>query len=117
MSEIRASNIPSRSKISFAALTNRARVCSPLAERGWKLGAPLSLTRALGTETVLSVVVRRRDDPPQPTDHHVPWATNSVGPTSRENIDTDINLYSKATIGSDHPMTSVRLRTPRQDRT
>src|SRR5579872_4749468 len=50
MSEMRASRKPSRSKISFAAVTSRARVSTPLRERGpLGLSLPLVSGRAVGT--------------------------------------------------------------------
>src|SRR5580700_11118437 len=50
MSEMRASRKPSRSKISFAAVTRRARVSTPLRERGpLGLSVPFESGRAVGT--------------------------------------------------------------------
>jgi hypothetical protein len=41
----------------------------------------------------------------QPPDHHVLQANDSGGLSVEEIVDTDINLYSKATIGSDGVLT------------
>src|SRR5215469_4391296 len=50
MSEMRASRKPSRSKISFAAATRRARVSTPLRDRGpLGLSLPFVSGRAVGT--------------------------------------------------------------------
>src|SRR6516164_2337708 len=53
MSEMRASRKPSRSKISFAAATRRARVSTPLRERG-PLGLSFPFVSGRAVDTRLS---------------------------------------------------------------